>query len=157
LSSVPQRIQKLFRYDEWANRETLASLEAIEKAPAKSIQILAHIVGAERLWHGRLTRRERPSEVWPHLMLADCRTGLDELSGLWRSYLGDLTDERLAETVAYVNSKGEPWTSAVEDVLTHVVLHSAHHRGQIASALSAAGRAPEYTDYIHAVRRGLVK
>ena len=56
-----------------------------------------------------------------------------------------------------VNSKGEPWTSSVEDILTHVVLHAAHHRGQVASGLRAAGHEPAYTDYIHAVRRGLVK
>lgn len=156
MSGVCERLGRLFRYDEWANRETLASLEAIEDVPAKSLEIFAHIVGAGRLWHGRLTRRE-PSQVWPRWTLPECRKKLDELSGLWRSYLGELTDEKLRDTVAYVNSKGEPWMSAVEDVLTHVVLHSAHHRGQIASGLRAAGHTPAYTDYIHAVRQGLLK
>jgi uncharacterized damage-inducible protein DinB len=44
----------------------------------------------------------------------------------------------------------------VDDVLTHVILHSAYHRGQIASAVRAGGETPAYTDLIHAVRQGLV-
>jgi uncharacterized damage-inducible protein DinB len=63
----------------------------------------------------------------------------------------------LDETVDYVNSKGEPWTSSVEDILTHTVLHSSYHRGQIASDMRASGHAPAYTDYIHARRRGFVE
>jgi uncharacterized damage-inducible protein DinB len=45
----------------------------------------------------------------------------------------------------------------VGDILTHVVAHSAYHRGQIAAAVRAAGGAPAYTDFIHAARRGLVE
>jgi uncharacterized damage-inducible protein DinB len=59
--------------------------------------------------------------------------------------------------VSYTNSKGELWTSTVEDILTHLVIHSAYHRGQIASDLRSAGREPAYTDYIHAVRQGLIE
>jgi uncharacterized damage-inducible protein DinB len=45
----------------------------------------------------------------------------------------------------------------VEEILTHVVIHSAYHRGQIASDVRAAGGVPAYTDYIHAVRQGLIE
>jgi uncharacterized damage-inducible protein DinB len=45
----------------------------------------------------------------------------------------------------------------VEDILTHVLLHSAYHRGQIASQTRAAGGTPAYTDFIHAVRQGFVE
>jgi uncharacterized damage-inducible protein DinB len=58
--------------------------------------------------------------------------------------------------VGYRNSKGEPWTSTVGDILTHVVTHSAYHRGQVASELRAAGFIPAYTDFIHAVRQGFL-
>jgi uncharacterized damage-inducible protein DinB len=45
----------------------------------------------------------------------------------------------------------------VEDVLTHVLLHSAYHRGQIASQMRAGGEEPAYTDFIHATRQGLIE
>jgi uncharacterized damage-inducible protein DinB len=59
--------------------------------------------------------------------------------------------------VSYKNSKGEPWSSAEEDVLMHVVMHSAYHRGQIATDMRANGFTPAYTDFIHAIRQGLVE
>lgn len=153
---VLRRIQRLFVYDDWANRETLRVLGAAGSPPPRSVKLLAHVVGAERLWHGRLHREERPALVWPDLTLAECVTGLDELSRLWRRYLDELSPDRLAEPVSYLNSKGEPWTSSVDDILTHVVFHSSYHRGQIASDMRAAGHTPPYTDYIHAVRQGFV-
>ena len=38
----------------------------------------------------------------------------------------------------------------------HVLMHSAYHRGQIALEMRAAGMEPAYTDFIQAVRQGLV-
>ena len=149
-------LERLLAYDDWANRETLASLESIADPPPKSVKLLGHIVGAEELWYGRLMG-DKPGPVWPELSLAECRDAVEELARLWADYLQALTPAGLGQTVAYVNSKGEPWTSRVGDILTHVVLHSSHHRGQIASDIRAAGHEPPYTDYIHAVRRGFLK
>jgi uncharacterized damage-inducible protein DinB len=151
-----EQIERLLRHDDWANRETLIALERISEPPPRSVRILGHIVGSELLWHARLRGGEKPPAVWPDFSLEDCRKRLDEIGGLWRIYTGELTEAKLRESVSYVNSKGEPWTSSVEDILTHVALHSSHHRGQIAADLRAAGHTPPYTDYIHAARRGLV-
>ena len=59
--------------------------------------------------------------------------------------------------VEYRNSKGEAWSNRVEDILTHVLMHSAYHRGQIALEMRAAGTEPAYTDFIHAVRQGFLE
>ena len=42
----------------------------------------------------------------------------------------------------------------MRDILTHVTMHSAYHRGQIAADVRVAGFTPAYTDFIHAVRTG---
>lgn len=55
------------------------------------------------------------------------------------------------------NSLGEDWTSTVGDILTHVAMHGAYHRAQIAAAIRESGRTPAYTDFIHAVRRRLIE
>jgi uncharacterized damage-inducible protein DinB len=55
--------------------------------------------------------------------------------------------------VAYRTSRGEPFTTRLEDILAHVVLHGAHHRGQIALRVREAGGDPAGTDYITYVRR----
>jgi uncharacterized damage-inducible protein DinB len=149
------RLEQLLQYDSWANREALKSLgQAIP--PPRSLKWMGHIIGAEFLWLARLEGETSELPVWPDLSLKDCGKRLGEMSRL----LGDVAQagpERLAEPVSYTNSKGESWTNTVEEILTHLVIHSAYHRGQIASDVRAAGQTPAYTDYIHAVRQGLVE
>ena len=149
-----QHLGRLLRYDVWANRETLRSLK--QGAPPRSLSWMAHIVGAECLWMARLRQHEQTLPVWPELDVEACSQRLDELSQLWPEYV-DGTRDSLEEEVSYTNSKGEAWTSTVEEILTHVVVHSAYHRGQIASDVRAGGGVPAYTDYIHAVRQGLIE
>jgi uncharacterized damage-inducible protein DinB len=147
-------LRRLLLHDAWANRETLESLRPAP--PPRSLRWMAHIIGAECLWMARLRREYAPMAVWPEFDLEDCRQHLAALSRRWPEYLDDHADS-LAESVSYTNSKGEPWTSTVEEILTHVTIHSAYHRGQIAADVRAAGMVPAYTDYIHAVRQGYVQ
>ena len=149
-----QHLRKLLRYDVWANQETLRSLK--QGPPPRSLSWMAHIVGAEYLWMARLLRQDQTIPVWPELDVEACGQRLDELSRLWPQYL-DGTSDSLGEKVPYTNSKGEAWTSTVEEILTHVVIHSAYHRGQIASDVRAGGGVPAYTDYIHGVRQGFIE
>jgi uncharacterized damage-inducible protein DinB len=149
----PSELRRLFAYEAWANRRTLAALAAAGDPPPSALQCMAHVVGAGRLWLGRLLG-EPPAVVWPALDLAGCRAGWEELERRWDAYLAGLAEPDLVAHVDYVNSHGEPWSSTVGDVLTHVVLHGAYHRGQIAADLRAAGREPPYTDFIEAARRG---
>jgi uncharacterized damage-inducible protein DinB len=118
---------------------------------------MGHLVGSGELWLGRL-RQEPPSlPVWPDLSLEECATGIDRLAASWSLYLAALSPEDLAEGVGYRNSQGEYWTSSVADILTHVTIHGAYHRAQIAAAIRDAGGTPAYTDFIHAARQGLIE
>ena len=143
------------RWDAWANRETLASLRGGESSPA--LRWMGHIAGAELLWLGRLTGEPSEVAVWPELAPDAVAALLARLDDAWPRYLDALSEDELGEPVGYRNSRGEFWNSTVGDILTHVVSHSAYHRGQIASAIRAAGGEPAYTDFIHAVRTGLVE
>jgi uncharacterized damage-inducible protein DinB len=146
-------LARLLRYDVWANREALDSLPQ-RNTPPKSLRWMNHIVAAELLWLSRMAGKPAPLPVWPDLSLEDCARNLDELTA---ELVESHNHHPLSRPVAYTNSKGESWTSTVEDILTHMVIHAAYHRGQIASDLRSAGHEPAYTDYIHAVRQRLVE
>jgi uncharacterized damage-inducible protein DinB len=154
------RYRKLLAYDDWANREVLKSVKSEEEdlpaAAARSLRLLGHIIAAEWLWLRRLGAPGGQMAVWPELGREECETQLDLLSVAWDRYLEASSEEHLADPVEYVNSKGEPWSSRVEDILEHVVMHAAYHRGQIAVEARKAGVTPAYTDFIHAVRRGVI-
>jgi len=150
-------LRRQFAYDVWANREVLGAVRGCAASKARGLQLLAHILSAERLWLERVKQLPQTQPVWPELSFEQCQAWSLEVGQMWRDYLEALAPEDLSKTVSYKNSKGEPWTSTVEDVATHVLMHSAYHRGQIASFMRASGDTPAYTDFIHAVRQGLVR
>ena len=147
---------QLFAYDRWANHEALASIAAGGSAP-RALAVLAHIAGAEWLWWTRVQRSPSRLSVWPTLTLDQCAAELRAVSDVWGLYVSSLAPGGLASPVSYTNSRGEAWTSSVRDILLHVVLHSAYHRGQVATAVRASGHEPAYTDFVHAVRQGLIE
>lgn len=147
---------RLLRYDAWANRETLASLRG-DAAPAPALRWMGHIVGSGERWLARLEDEPPSLPVWPDLDLDECAAGVARLAERWARYLQGLTTADLEEGVGYRNSRGEHWTSTVGDILTHVTVHGAYHRAQIAAAVRESGREPAYTDFIHAARQGLVE
>jgi len=155
--NIADYMRRQFAYSEWANREVLAAIRASSDASGRSLQLMAHVLSAERLWLERLKQQPQSLPVWPALDLQQCEAQAAELGRLWREYLELITAGDLAQSVSYKNSKGEAWTSTVLDILTHVVMHSAYHRGQVASHMRTTGQTPAYTDFIHAVRQGLVK
>jgi len=141
-------------WNDWANRETLRAMRACGDSVPEARRLLAHVLGAERVWLARLHGEPSPLPVWPELALEACETLLPELQRAWSALLeaGDATV--LQRRVTYRNTKGEQHTSTTADILTHVLLHGAYHRGQIAAALRAGGCVPAATDFILAVRSG---
>ena len=149
-------LRRLLAWDGWANREAIATLRAAVTPPARALRFMSHVPAAERLWLGRLRQDATPIVVWPDLTLEQCAAEAEAMAQAWPRFLEGPPLADLERSVAYRNSKGEPWTSTVGDVLTHVVTHSAYHRGQVASELRAGGFEPAYTDFIHAVRQGFL-
>ncbi len=146
--------RQLFEYDYWGNREALASVRALSGAADRPLKLLNHIVGAERIWLGRFEPSGAPGgDPWPALPLPNCAAAIEELYLGWRRLLAGFTAERLSEALSYRSTQGREFKTPVRDVLLHLVMHSAYHRGQIAAAVREAGGRPAATDYIVWVRQ----
>jgi uncharacterized damage-inducible protein DinB len=152
---------RMFAYDDWANRECLAAMRAARSVSPDMVGRMAHILSAQKLWLERILNQSQSMPVWPASTIEDCTALASEMSAAWRNYLTRLANQFAPgspeDKIEYRNSKGQPWSSRVEDVLTHVLFHSAYHRGQIALQMRASGLEPAYTDFIHAVRQGFVE
>jgi uncharacterized damage-inducible protein DinB len=150
-------LRREFAYNAWANGEVLVVIRSSGNRNPRLLQLMAHIFSAEGLWLERLKGEPQSMAVWPEFDLEQCEVRAKELRHSWDEYLKPISSDGLAQKISYKNSKGEPWNNTVQDVLTHVVVHSAYHRGQIASLMRAMGQTPAYTDFIHAVRQGLIE
>jgi uncharacterized damage-inducible protein DinB len=155
--TVADYLRKEFVYNAWANQAVLEAIRSAGGESTRSLQLMSHILAAERVWLERLRKVPQSVPVWPEPDLASCEAECARLQVEWHEYLDLATAGDLLQTISYKNTKGEPWTSAILDVLTHVIMHSAYHRGQIASHMRSIGQTPPYTDFIYAVRQGLIK
>jgi RimJ/RimL family protein N-acetyltransferase/uncharacterized damage-inducible protein DinB len=138
----------------WADLHALAALKRTDPADAAALKLLAHVLGSEHVWLARLSGTPASVAVWPELSVTDCE-GLARQNELgYRQFVFGLGPADLRRNVSYRNSAGEDLTSRVEDILLHVFLHGAYHRGQVAQRLRLGGIPPEPTDYI-AFSRGV--
>ena len=133
---------------EWADQRVLESLRSAANAPAKARELYAHVLGSEHVWLARIKGTTTQLAVWPDLTLDDCaRISKGNAAGL-KTLVSNLSDDSFADEITYRNSAGDVFTSTLEDILTHVMMHGSYHRGQVASLIRAAGDTPSPTDYI---------
>ena len=153
-----ESLRRLFEYDYWGNREALRSVVALETPPERALKIASHIIGAQRVWLGRL---EAPSSAppvpWPVMSLEETNAAFSEMHQRWNSFLAALPPGRLDEDLVHRNSKGSEFRAPVRDVLMQLVMHGAYHRGQIAAVVRDSGGTPSSTDYITYVRQQTMK
>lgn len=86
--------------------------------------------------------------LWEPLPVEKLRKILETNIADWLNLLSKKTDADLQEPISYVNTSGVPYTTSLHDILTHVLNHATHHRGQVVVLLREAGIAPPGTDYI---------
>src|SRR5687768_14857074 len=123
-------LRDLLDYDEWADRLTI---EALEGAPSeRSIRILAHIVITKQEYLDRFGGKDSTGfNFWPELSLDDCRRLAAATTDRYRRLTNESNEPELDHVVKYKTSQGVPHEHTVRDLLTHVLLHSSIHRGNI--------------------------
>lgn len=151
--------ERLLAYDRWANGEALASLEALREPPAKALFLLGHILGADVAWIGRMTLGRDPAdwERWEGMDLAELRRAwAEEVPACWVAFLTDAALSAPGRSFSYVNFLGSTGGGVVEDALLTLMLHAAHHRGQVAALVREAGGTPAATELRRGVQVGAV-
>ena len=141
--------RRRFRYHAWATSTLAASVHGVHAA----LRPLGHALLADRVWLLRL--RGEPTggvALWPDLDGAACRALARRNAGAYAALLDGVAD--LDGVASYRTSGGAAYETPVRDVLDHVLLHGAHHRGQANAALRAAGVEPPWVDLVRWVRLG---
>jgi uncharacterized damage-inducible protein DinB len=136
----------------WADGQLLPALSACPAAQAEALPLFGHVLAAEHVWLARLEKREARVPVWPLLSIDECQSLAAENAAAYRAYAAGLDDAKLAEVLHYRTQAGLEMSTAVIDILTHVVIHGAYHRGQVAKMIGKTGVSAPTTDFIAYVR-----
>jgi uncharacterized damage-inducible protein DinB len=141
-------LDTLFAHLAWADEHVLQSLRDGGDDVVQAHELLAHILGSELVWLARIEGRRPEVAVWPDLTLDQCAALARRVCASYERFLDGLDAAGLDRSVHYTNSAGNEYDSSVADILLHVALHGAYHRGQIALLVRAGGSTPAPTDYI---------
>ena len=152
LTAMLDQIQRLYQHLAWADERALTALRDSDARPPKAHDLYCHVLGAEHVWLSRLRETKAEVKVWPSLTLEQCGTLARDNQAAFGRFLARLDASALSREVTYVNSAGDTFHSRIDDILMHVALHGAYHRGQVALLIREAGYVPLPSDYIAFVR-----
>jgi uncharacterized damage-inducible protein DinB len=155
----------LMRYNAWANARLydavgrLAEEEIVRPRPSffgSILKTLNHLIVCDRLWMGRLTGVDsgyrRLDEV-PYADFPSLRAAREDQDKAMVGWMERVDPVFIAETVLeYATSRGEQCATPVALVITHMVNHGTHHRGQVHGLLSQTEVAPPPLDLIYYTR-----
>jgi uncharacterized damage-inducible protein DinB len=145
-------LRRLYDHMAWADGRVLDGIGANPGADAGSLEYFAHVLAAEHLWLTRIEQRPAELAVWPRLSPAQCAELAARNAEGFTRLLDTLREADLARDVPYRNSAGAHFVSRLDDILYHVALHGAYHRGQVSLMVRRSGGTPTPTDYIAFVR-----
>ncbi|CAG0931063.1 MAG: hypothetical protein EFKGCFLK_00303 [Rhodocyclaceae bacterium] len=146
-------------YQHWANEVLFECLDRLDpKALAEPQglhfstihQTVDHILVVSQLWRLRL-QGESPIVDYKRLHHPDWRalkTALrQEMRGL-QHWLETKPEAFFESEIAFRSSEGKARRNWVRDVLTHMMGHMVHHRGQVSAAATRLGTPAPEMDYI---------
>lgn len=149
---MPTQIERLYGHLAWADARAIEALRGAPVPDPSALEILAHVLGAEHVWLTRIQQRPAAVAVWPAFDLDACARLADANRRGFEELITNADPDDLAREIAYVNSAGDTFRSTMEDILLHVALHGAYHRGQVALLVRRSGAEPRPTDYIAYIR-----
>lgn len=151
---MTSHFRKLFRHMAWADDLVIAGLRADPGSESQALDYFAHVIGAEHIWLSRVRQEAPRLAVWPALTVDECAWYAAENATGFLSVIDGLAPNELKRGIAYVNSAGQAFTTPLDEILLHVALHGAYHRGQVSLLVRRGGGTPAPTDYI-AFARGV--
>ena len=143
-SNPTHSIRQLTEYSCWANGAWIDFIEKNRPSDQFLLERISHILSGEDVWFRRIARLPVDANVWSVLTFDQMRERLAQHRDVYDSLLsGDV-----ARVVDYTRFTGEKYRSPISDILVHLSHHGAHHRGQMATHISAQGLKPINTDFI---------
>ncbi len=157
MANLHDTLVSMIDYDAWAMHRVLDAAEALSPAqlaapagaPERTARgLLVHLNQTFAFWTALL--RDQPMPDWSTLDLPDVaaiRSWSDGVRGAFRDFVAGLTDADLDREFVR-RGMTRTWSEMIVQCLQHAI----HHRGELASLLTADGASPGDLDYLFYLR-----
>ena len=132
LLSIRDYFVRMFDYEDWANQRMLAYL-ASGRAPVTAPGIFNHLIADNMPWICLLTGRPVPTDVdfFPGWSIDECRRFLFLTMEELKTYVAGLAESEFGDVIESTTLNGRRFENTVSEILTQILSHGQHHRGQI--------------------------
>jgi len=129
-------------YNHWANECFIEKIQSFSIGNAH--EIMGHILSVQSLWLDRINVEPFRYGIWERIPVDQWRKLNNDN---YQRSLSILEHKALEDMVAYEDHKGVFCVKWMKDIFTHVSMHGAYHRGQLAILLRQNNHSPPITDY----------
>jgi len=132
-------LHTLFKYQAWANDEFLEKMKNFDSALHNdrrhtAMRLINHTYIVSQIFAAHLTgvKHNLSTDNPPDTpSLEDLREAVTASDRWYLEYVENLAPEKLAESIPFVFTDGDKGYMSREEMLTHVVVHHAYHRGEV--------------------------
>ena len=144
-----------FRYTDFANRQMLQKIGALEN-PEACVRFFSHLINSQNKWMARIRNNAAPVAMswWdPGYPLEHLETEWQNSLEAWVGYLTETPEDALLEEVQFTGFDGGVFAAKPKDIALQLIYHGIHHRAQMQLLIRAQGVEPDFIDYIGTVYR----
>ena len=156
------QLSEVVLYNQWANHQYF---DAISKLSGEQFdrnvggsfpslhETLLHLAWAEWIWAARWEGSSPQFRAMPkkYPTVESIRAYMKGAEEIQLRMCAGGESANVSLRIRYTNLKNEVWEYSLEQMVHHVLMHSAYHRGQLADQLRRLGVAPPTTDYLNYV------
>ncbi|HTW67641.1 MAG TPA: DinB family protein [Bryobacteraceae bacterium] len=145
-------------YSAWASQRLLDAAAQLSPEELKRdfqtadktvLDTLAHVYAADRIWLTRVKGETRATFLDPEDRdLTVLQSEWPALHERWKLWMADRNDAGVEQSIAFKDTRGNPYTQPVWQIILHLVNHGTHHRGQVSGFLRSMGKTPPPLDMI---------
>ena len=153
-----ETLNRLFQYKAWADDNLLKALAELgDKSPVTELAIkaLSHSYVVDRIFAAHLRRTGHgysSASVADMPTLADLSADIRSSDREYVDYVASLDRGQLDERIDFTFTDGALGRMSREEMLLHVINHSAGHRGQVSAVMLLNSLPPArdgFTSYLH--------
>lgn len=140
---MSEMLQTLYGYQAWANHDLLDKLALLdERAQASeretALRLVSHHHVVARIFAAHLTGADHgytSDNTVETPSLEELRTSVAATDRWYQDYVRTISPEMLSQAVAFSFTDGDKGCMTRQEMLLHVALHSAVHRGEVCRIL----------------------
>ncbi|QEL25647.1 damage-inducible protein DinB [Bosea sp. F3-2] len=155
-------LRTLYGYQAWANKDLLGKLGLLDpksqgEALRTALRLISHYHVVAEIFAGHLTgegHRHAADNTAETPTLQELGASVAATDRWYQNYVRTAAREELSESITFTFTDGDRGCMTREEMLMHVALHSAVHRGEVCRILSQLAITPPWDTlavYLHQV------